>query len=316
MTSTNAVPLAPPHRSLYNRILCWVGLASTVTLVHAKETVRYGSTTLLDLLSACPAFGGFYVRPFYLASGHLITIFGAMAKFTTVDRVLYQRVYLQLPDEGVRISPVTWSCPYSNAALDASGGCISSCHYGGPLELSSNPGRRAWTHRQVYLLQPCPSCAQSRTCPPGGSHESYIRSVVTALQATGKWRVVVPNYRGCGYPAVLTSSALYHGGLTTDLRAVLLFLSQVVPAAPLFGIGFSLGANVLTKYLGEVGEKTPFKAAMVVSNPFASLHPLFSHISLMQSGPDGISQDQTNRSKAHMWGVSIVELSPKTCEVF
>jgi predicted alpha/beta-fold hydrolase len=31
--------------------------------------------------------------------------------------------------------------------------------------------------------------------------------------------------------------------------------------------GFSLGANIMTKYLGEEGDKTPICAAVSVSNP-------------------------------------------------
>ena len=32
--------------------------------------------------------------------------------------------------------------------------------------------------------------------------------------------------------------------------------------------GFSLGANILTKYLGEEKSETPFKAAVSICNPF------------------------------------------------
>ena len=33
-------------------------------------------------------------------------------------------------------------------------------------------------------------------------------------------------------------------------------------------LGFSLGANILVKYLGEEAEKTPFSAAISLSNPY------------------------------------------------
>lgn len=56
----------------------------------------------------------------------------------------------------------------------------------------------------------------------GGSHESYIRAVVTqAIKPKSEgghgMRAVVMNFRGCGYPSVLTSNQLYHGGYT-DVR--------------------------------------------------------------------------------------------------
>ncbi len=33
-------------------------------------------------------------------------------------------------------------------------------------------------------------------------------------------------------------------------------------------LGFSLGGNILTKYLGEVGESTVLQGAICISNPF------------------------------------------------
>lgn len=38
--------------------------------------------------------------------------------------------------------------------------------------------------------------------------------------------------------------------------------------APLFGVGFSLGANILLKYLGERGHNVPFRAVVSVHNPY------------------------------------------------
>jgi predicted alpha/beta-fold hydrolase len=40
------------------------------------------------------------------------------------------------------------------------------------------------------------------------------------------------------------------------------------PSAPLTAIGFSLGANILAKYLGEEGDDTTIKAAVVLGNPW------------------------------------------------
>lgn len=35
-----------------------------------------------------------------------------------------------------------------------------------------------------------------------------------------------------------------------------MFISHLYPQAPLLGLGFSLGANVMTRYLAEEGEKS------------------------------------------------------------
>jgi predicted alpha/beta-fold hydrolase len=66
----------------------------------------------------------------------------------------------------------------------------------------------------------------------------------------------------------LTSPRLYHGGETDDTRSVILYLSHKYPNAPLYAVGFSLGANTLSVYLGEEGEMTPLKAAVLLANPW------------------------------------------------
>lgn len=67
---------------------------------------------------------------------------------------------------------------------------------------------------------------------------------------------------GAGVP--LTSPQLYCAGNTVDLRAVLLHLSREYPEAPLLGVGFSLGAGMLARYLAEEGPRSRFKAACVL----------------------------------------------------
>ncbi len=59
---------------------------------------------------------------------------------------------------------------------------------------------------------------------------------------------------GAGVP--LTSPQLYSAGHTDDLRTALVFISRLYPKAPLLGVGFSLGANVLTRYLAQEGDKS------------------------------------------------------------
>lgn len=57
----------------------------------------------------------------------------------------------------------------------------------------------------------------------------------------------------------------YSGGPTDDLRCGLLYLSQKYPNAPLVGLGFSLGANILTRYLGEEGTRSRLIAGIALA---------------------------------------------------
>lgn len=70
------------------------------------------------------------------------------------------------------------------------------------------------------------------------------------------------------------------GAVTDDLRCALAFLSHFAPHAPLYGIGFSLGANQMAKLVGEDAEKSPLNAAVVLGAPFDFVK---GHVSLSSS---------------------------------
>ncbi|KAI9746470.1 MAG: hypothetical protein M1818_000183 [Claussenomyces sp. TS43310] len=101
----------------------------------------------------------------------------------------------------------------------------------------------------------------------GGSYEIYLRHVLAPLIHEGGWEACVINSRGCAGHRI-TSSVLYNARATWDTRQTVKWLQEAFPNRPLFGIGFSLGANILTNYLGEEGDGCPLKAAVVVSNPW------------------------------------------------
>ncbi len=100
----------------------------------------------------------------------------------------------------------------------------------------------------------------------GSSHSHYARAMGQALPRHN-FRVVVMNFRGCsGSHNRLTRS--YHSGETGDIAYVVNNIKQTNPGAPLFVIGFSLGGNVLLKWLGEQKAAAPITAAVAVSVPF------------------------------------------------
>jgi predicted alpha/beta-fold hydrolase len=83
----------------------------------------------------------------------------------------------------------------------------------------------------------------------GGSHEIYLRHVLRPLclepKDEDKWEACVVNSRGCSHSKI-TSGVLYNARSTWDLRQSLEWIRQKWPNRKLFGIGFSLGANILT----------------------------------------------------------------------
>lgn len=100
----------------------------------------------------------------------------------------------------------------------------------------------------------------------GSSDSLYILGQQRALAARG-WRSVAVNWRGCsGEPNQLARG--YHSGASEDLAEVVEQLRAADPSRPLAAIGYSLGGNILLKYLGETGDDCPLVAAAAVSVPF------------------------------------------------
>lgn len=100
----------------------------------------------------------------------------------------------------------------------------------------------------------------------GGSiHSHYAGNWVHTANAQGL-RCVVMHFRGCsGEPNRLQRN--YHSGDTADLHLALTILQQREPETFIYGSGFSMGGNVLLKYLGERGSSSIFKAATAICVP-------------------------------------------------
>jgi predicted alpha/beta-fold hydrolase len=80
----------------------------------------------------------------------------------------------------------------------------------------------------------------------------YVRSLMRACTERG-WATVGFNFRGCGGVPLATPRS-YTGAYTGDIRGVIQILSgRLHPNCKLFLVGNSLGANLITKYLGEEG---------------------------------------------------------------
>jgi predicted alpha/beta-fold hydrolase len=85
----------------------------------------------------------------------------------------------------------------------------------------------------------------------GSGQSSYMGRMAAAALRAG-FAAHRFNMRTCGGTAQF-SSTLYHGGLTSDLLAVLRQF-QSEGRGPVFLVGFSLGGNLALKLAGELGE--------------------------------------------------------------
>ncbi|MCU0936006.1 MAG: hydrolase [Gammaproteobacteria bacterium] len=100
----------------------------------------------------------------------------------------------------------------------------------------------------------------------GSSDSHYARGLLAAVRDRG-WTGVLMHFRGCsGEPNRLPRS--YHSGETGDTAYVVSLLRGRLPGRPLAVVGYSLGGNVLLKWLGETGSAATVDCAVAVSVPF------------------------------------------------
>jgi len=112
----------------------------------------------------------------------------------------------------------------------------------------------------VLLLHGLEGSAQS-----GYALETYRQLARHGIPAVGL------NFRSCS-GELNRGARLYHSGETEDTRFVIRTLRARFPDAALGAVGFSLGGNVLVKYLGEEAERGDegrgVTAAVAVSVPY------------------------------------------------
>lgn len=186
---------------------------------------------LPSLVKECSSLVGplaSYTPSPHLPSGHLQTIYSASADTVEQDKVMYKRRVIMVPDGGI-------------ISLDIA-------------ERDEDEGKDRETIVFLHGLT-------------GGSQESYVRHCAKRILEGPGYRCVIVNFRGCANTPI-TSPQLYSASKTSDFRCALLFLTSIYPHSPLVGLSFSLGANVMAKYLGEEGDATPLIGGICCAAPF------------------------------------------------
>ena len=100
----------------------------------------------------------------------------------------------------------------------------------------------------------------------GNDRSHYTRPLLQYLSGQGLHPLLM-YFHGCSNEVNRLPRA-YHSGETTDLDAVVQHLKTRYPDKPIYAVGFSLGGNVLLKWLGETGSDNPLTAAAAISVPF------------------------------------------------
>nr|GAT60696.1 predicted protein [Mycena chlorophos] len=225
-------PMAPQKRSKKAPTLLFPPEPAYVTLKSQTSPV-----SLQEIVQTrCKSLYTKYRPTWWLPNGHFQTLHSALGDFSAIDQVWYERHLLRLVD-------------------------------GGTLGLDFTPPDRD----AAYIPDDAPIIVVQHGLT-GGSHEPYVRAVLSPLTAPVErgglgFRAVVVNFRGCsGVP--MTSTRFYTAMQTDDLRQALTYISSRFPKAPMLGLGFSVGGNVLVRYLAEEGLNTRLGAAAILGNPW------------------------------------------------
>lgn len=100
----------------------------------------------------------------------------------------------------------------------------------------------------------------------GSINSPYSKGILKALKKSGICSAFM-HFRGCSED-INRFDRSYHSGKTEDLAYLVSVIESRFPKRKIGALGYSLGGNVLLKWLGETGDKNPLKCAAAVSVPY------------------------------------------------
>ena len=101
----------------------------------------------------------------------------------------------------------------------------------------------------------------------GCSSSPYVTALQSLLRAHNIPTVAM-NFRGCS-GEMNRLARTYHSGVSEDVNEVFSKMIELYPQQDFNFVGYSLGANVLLKWSGEIGSHSRVKKAVAVSTPFS-----------------------------------------------
>uniref|UniRef100_A0A8C4THW4 Abhydrolase domain containing 2, acylglycerol lipase a n=1 Tax=Erpetoichthys calabaricus TaxID=27687 RepID=A0A8C4THW4_ERPCA len=153
------------------------------------------------------------------------------------------------------IPPLLWGkSGHLQTALYGKMGRVSSPHpYGLRKFLTMPDGATATFDLFESLSDHCTGVDVTMViCPGIGNHSEkhYIRTFVDYAQKQG-YRCAVLNHLGALPNIELTSPRVFTYGCTWEFGAMVGYIKKTFPQTQLIVVGFSLGGNIVCKFLGE-----------------------------------------------------------------
>ncbi len=102
----------------------------------------------------------------------------------------------------------------------------------------------------------------------GSSKAPYVLSFVGEIQKMG-WRAAAMNFRGCS-GEINRLKQTYHSGKTEDLDFLIHYFHSKQPKRRIYLVGYSIGGNIVLKWLGEQKElaREKIQKAVAISVPY------------------------------------------------
>ncbi|XP_033207476.1 abhydrolase domain-containing protein 2 [Belonocnema kinseyi] len=202
--------------ALFAVILCILFRILNVNSAPQKPAlVCKDQTFLATVLKIAPVITETY-KPTRLwgFSGHVQTIIHSIIGRVRCPWPIGERVYIRLPDE----TTLTYDLyePLTNS------------------------------HEDDVTIAICPGIGNS-------SESVYIRTFVHFVQCHG-YRCAVLNHVGALSSVKVTAPRIFTYGHTDDYHVMLQSLAEKHPNTRIVCVGFSLGGNLVTKYMGERGK--------------------------------------------------------------
>jgi predicted alpha/beta-fold hydrolase len=189
--------------------------------------------------ATCPVISRRYFPSFFAWNGHVMAMIASMLH--KVERVTLQRETVHLPDGGVLSldwvvnDPLNVPSNIRDLKLDSDTSIVLFLH-----GLVGSSRTNYMQHTLAYLQEHANSLYTGNSNNNNNNNKS-------------KLQMVVMNARGCGDTA-LSSARGFTAGDTSDVEHVIGLLARRFPSNRRMAVAFSLGANILAKYLGDINQ--------------------------------------------------------------
>lgn len=120
-----------------------------------------------------------------------------------------------------------------------------------------------WSRSPAYIQEQSPIVLILHGLE-GSVDSFYAKRMMNAVHEQG-WTALLMQFRGCGKKPNRHAKS-YHSGQTEDVFELIQYIKRKFPHNPLYAIGFSLGGNMLAKYVGEQ-DLSFLSGAVVISAP-------------------------------------------------